>query len=259
MKLKALLNTLVTAAAAAAGFFLRNHSLQNSLDSTGLPTEASAAIPLMWAFSALAVLVVLLTCLGRRELCGSYTQHMGTSSLLFLVFSLAAGFVCLASGAVWLRDYIFAGEDTMELIMPLLVLLTGVSWMALSVSAFRGREVAGQALFAFIPALSFCILLIYSYREISGIPSAFIFAFRILAPAAAALAFYYSAGFVYGRPRPRITLFVMRLAALFSAVTLADGHGFAKSLLWAFVIMAMLTGSFCLELTAPRRRGRHEL
>ena len=82
-----------------------------------------------------------------------------------------------------------------------------------------------------LPALLCCYWLVVSYKLHGTEPSAWSFGFEILALSAAAVAFYYLAGYAFNRVRTYRTLFFTLLGAFLCLVTLGDERYFAMKLM----------------------------
>ena len=73
------------------------------------------------------------------------------------------------------------------------------------------------------------------------------FAIRLLAISAAVLAFYYAAGFVFGKPHPLAALYFCQLTAFLCIVTEADVYPLGEQLIvLAFLVLALLLSALQL-------------
>lgn len=110
---------------------------------------------------------------------------------------------------------------------------------------------AGLCLASALPVAFCCFWLVVSYRQDAATSVVWSYAPEIVALAVSLLAFYYVAGYAYGRPRPFATVFFCEFGAFCCFVTLPDSRLIALQVMFfALAVMQLYIG---LLLTANFR------
>ena len=259
MKAKAVLSTILVLILSAAGYMLRRWALVSSFEDYDLMIPGARPPLIFCAFLFAAAIVLLICSTGKVRSPENYADAMGSRSVLYLLVSLITGFVMIGAGAMGFYElYLSFKLNNIVIILPVFCVLAGFAWIVMSASAWRGKSGTGLGVWAFFPVLMLCIMVVMLYREVAAMPSLFMYMMTILAPCAAAIAFYYGAGFIFGIAKTRRCLFATRLAAMLSIIALADPAETSRVLILAFLALAMLVNNFCLTASSPRIRGKHE-
>ena len=98
-------------------------------------------------------------------------------------------------------------------------------------STKRDHAESRGAAAALIVDLFMCFWLIASYKTFASDPVVWHYAPRLLAICASVLAFFYLAGYPYGKPKPLMAVFFSNFSALLFIITLADDFSLGKQLL----------------------------
>lgn len=206
------------AAAGICGFGLRLWNLIAGKDETGLPVWEHPSVALLLAASLLFLLVFLVLSV----------RSPGRSGEKDVLRYNRAGFGLSCAGAALILISV-AGEFARSLVSgpgfsaPLLCLLgiaAGFCLLGIAGQRHRGKEPMPPA--ELVPSLYLVIRLVFDFRDWSTDPMILDYCTRLFALIFMNLAFYHSAGFCFGKGKPRRTLFYSLAAVFFSAVSLAD-------------------------------------
>jgi len=226
MRIKNLLIPYLAFAAGLGGLALRRLELTAGVDADGLPVASVPGTALL-ALSA-AVLVLAAVAAWRivrdRTAPADYAGAFPMPGKVLFALACAAGAAMLV--LVPLEARAVLGATALRALPNLLLLLfaelTALSVPVLAWTAYRGKGGPASHLFALIPPLFFCYLLIAVYRANGANPFLREFMWPCLACMAAALAAYYAAGFPFGRPKPAFALLAHLLAVYLLTLTLID-------------------------------------
>lgn len=259
---------VLAAAGGAAGFFLRRWQLAAAYDpGTGLFAHgAPATFALLTLFVLLALAFLLLTRRGKEGAddflpafgCPGAGQMTALAAACFLMF--AAGGLGLLEGVRGLRLW-QADPSAYQMSVPGsrllaggLCILAGFGILLMGRMAYRG-ELNGAACFlAPFPALAGLVWLFSTHLEYGTEPVLMKYGVQLFAALALTLAHYYAAGFLYGRPRPRRTLFFGLTGVALGITSLADRPGlFHAAAAVAFSLSAAALSTSLLGGPWPER------
>lgn len=240
----------------AFSFFFR--WLQNTAifdPETGLAQRNSA---ISWLLILLCIAVALvqlvLTNRARGDVSAQasenlfYTEH----KLLRYLYILLAGLTALAGllffiGALRSEQ---GARDVLRIILAILALGTGASLLYLVCK--KTMDNAARCLCCAVPVLFNCFWLIVCYKDNAVDPVIWRFCMQILAIVAAILAWYYIAGFAFGSPKKKHTIFACQIAAYLSILVLSDSFRRSeKLLLLAPGLLLLLVATRLAESSEP--------
>ena len=251
MRKNALIICCFTCAAGAIGAFCRWLQNQIAFDSAGLSKNSP------WNYFVALVLVAAALCFWFfvRKYSDSglvmekdfYSVFRG-STRFFVTGAWLIGAAMIFGGLILIATM---GDDLPQVLyraIAILGILSGVAFPLMATGSEKRLSPGLNSLFATVPVLLFCLWLITSYKQNSTNPTVWAYAVEILAAAGSLLAFFYCAGYPYGRARPRSSLYFSMLGAFLCVVTLADDRGFglqlmffsaaAMQLFWAWMIVS---------------------
>jgi len=244
--------------AGVAGFYIRSLELLYVFDPlTGLPERGAALTYVLMAISVLllvAAMIFSIVVAVRRKAPPGFENAFGTDPL---TYPFAFGII----GLVWLAATIMNFLDLRQLgIIPLAyIFFSALSALAaISVAYFAiemYQEPRRKSVFALsiIPTLFMCFWLVLLYRTNASNPILLSYAYQCLAIIASALGFYFTSGFVYGKPAPGKTLFFYFAAIFFCFVTLADEHNMMIRVIFASILAMNVLYSSKLIRNLQRR------
>lgn len=269
---------VLAVAGGAAGFFLRRWQLASAyLPEAGLFVHGAPATWALLALTALLALAFLLAVLKKREGLDDFLPAFGAPGAEQMTILAAAGLLMLAAGALGMKDGLSqlqlwrANPAMYQLSLPAtrllaggLCVLAGLGVLFMGQMAYRGVLNTGGCLLASFPALAGLVWLFSTHLEHGTEPVLMKYGFGLFAALALTMAHYYAAGFLYGRPKPRRTLFCALMGVVLGITSLADGPGlFDAAAAAAFSLSALgfarvLLGGPWPERMPPPEEGQDE-
>lgn len=236
---------LAAFAAGVAGFFIRRTELGTVFDeATGL---AERNAPVSMILIALSVAVFLAFAMvsyfigSKYKAVNDYVHAFSPAGFSYLAIFFILGFCWLASDIMYFLDLqavgVFAVIDMIYVIMSA---LSAVSIIFLARAAYRRRAGAELLLFGVIPSVFLCFWLILLYKQNAANPVLLEYSYQTLAISAAALSFYFSAGFVFKKTAAGKLLLSMLLTVYFGMVVLADNTGLPQKVLFGVLVASQL-------------------
>lgn len=145
-------------------------------------------------------------------------------SIFFLIltwviaaFLVLGGLLSLLGTAAYLRT----GLDTT---IALLAVFTGICFPMICTTGRARYAPQMVCIFMTLPIILFCLWLISCYKLNANNPNIWRYAVEILAVCSIIVAFYYSAGYPYGKVQPWKAMFATMLGAFMCFMTLADNR-----------------------------------
>lgn len=245
------------------GFLLRRHELNTIFDAeTGL-AQRWALITI--AIVALLVLALVAISLISRKITAlydepsNYIDAFASHSRAELVVSLVAA-ALIAIGAV--MNYLERRSGGAQLNLGDFAFLvfagaSAVSVLFLAANRYRANSGMASCIFSVIPALFACYWMVIIYRDNGTNPVILDFYLQCVAMAFVSLAYYYEAGYVYGRKKPIMTIVTHFMAIALLLIVLADSVQFS----WVVMIIAIIVNlsvnmmRFVLSFV-PKRSGK---
>ena len=179
----------------------------------------------------------------------------GTTPLppyIYTVFALAMAI----GGVVLFLTSKYRPYQTLIRLLSFFSILSAGSFYYLASSPYKQRETGMQCLCAAVLTLMGCFWMILSYKMNSTLPTVWRYSIEILALAADTIAFYYMAGYAFGRPKPYRSMFFSFLGAFFSLVTMAD-----ERMLGMQIILGAMSGMlmYCGWMTVSTMRAEKRM
>lgn len=235
-----------------AGFFLRRLQLASAyLPDQGLFLHGAPATYLLLGLMALLALLFLLLVWRPREGLDDFLPTFGSPSPGQMTVFAAAGLLMMAAGMIGL----FSGLRNVQLwqldpeeyqlsalasrlLTAALCLPAGNGVLLMGRMAYRGGLTTGGCLLAPFPALAGLVWVFSAHLEHGTEPVLMKYGFSLFAALLLTLAHYYAAGFLYGKPRPRRTLFCALMGIVVGITALAS---------WPDLFTAAATAAFSLS------------
>ncbi len=240
MKKTAFIFTGVTAALSAVGAVLHSAEINTILDPASGLADRFAPISVCMTAVALLTLVVIfaLTFLVKgRDVEPVYHTALAPRTPIPLVISVILGAAMIFGAYLCFRDGVgIRSSARLVLILSFFAALAGISCFVMSLVAYLKKSGMETMLCSFIIVLFLCLWLIVYYLEKSADSAMMSFVYDYLAVCAAAVACYYTAGYAFGRSKPRCTLFFSMAAAFFCITAMS------KALIPAFTIFFAAMG-----------------
>lgn len=251
-------------AGGVGGFFLRRWQLASAyVPETELFVHGAPATLALLGLIALLALVLLLALWRKREGLDDFLPAFGSPGTGQMTVFAAAGILLFAAGIFGIRDGLAAlrlwrADPAMyQLSTPGAQLLTGalcvpagLGVLLMGRMAYRGELNSAACRLASFPALAALVWLFTAHLEHGTEPVLMKYGFTLFAALMLTLAHYYAAGFLYGHPHPRRTVFLALMGVAVGVISLADGPGlFTAAATLAFSLSALALGRALLRNT----------
>lgn len=209
------------------GFLIRKMEINTAFESATGFAKRNASSTTILIFMSVAVIVLALAfaiLAGRRFAAESdFTKAFAPKGFAYISISFVLGLAWLAADVFFLLDkQIATGIKVIDIIWALMAVLSAISVIFIARGAYRGKSGSELLLFTLIPPLFFCFWLIVLYKDNAANPVLLSYGYQCLAIAAAALSFYFTAGFIYKKPATGRSLFSFLITIYFCAVVIAD-------------------------------------
>lgn len=228
MRKLSFLPPLLAIFAGIAGLFLRNTQINTIFDSiTGLAQPFAPVSIRLYILSGALVLctVIFSVVIGSKYIPeNSYEKAFSFPSFAILALCSLLGISLSAVSVIWLLENVpvLTAVNISELLFFLLSFLSGISFIIMAIGAYTGKKIISIKTMSVIPCMFFCLWLLEIYKENSTNPVLLDYCFPCFACIAASLAFFYTAGFVFRRPKPRLTIVFNLISIYFCTLSLAD-------------------------------------
>lgn len=245
---------VLAVAGGVAGFFLRRWQLASAYDpETELFVHSAPATRALLGLTALLALAFLLAVLKKKEGLDDFLPAFGSPSTGQMTIFAAAGLLMMAAGMAGL----FSGLQAIQLwqlapeeyqlstlatrlLAAALCLPAGNAVLLMGRMAYRGELDKLACFLSPFPALAALVWLFSTHLEHGTEPVLMKYALGLFAALLLTLAHYCVAGFLYGKPRPRGTLFFALTGVALGITALADGPDlFAAVATAAFSLSAL--------------------
>ena len=260
MRKNALILCCFTCAAGAIGAFCRWLQNQLAFDKSGL------SVPSFWNYIVPLVILAAAICfysfVAKYKRSGlvmstDFYDTFNSSNPLFIPAAWIIGILMIIGAMILIATCADNLSTVLYRILAGLGLLSGISFGLTAVGARRKYEPGLVCVFVTAPIIQFCLWLIASYKQNSTNPTVWVYAVEILAIAAALLAFYYFAGYPYGRAKPYNSLYLAMLGAFLGIVALADDRNFGLQLMLVSAISMQLLWA-CMIVSHRRKPAEPE-
>ena len=187
-------------------------------------------------------------------------KHIAYPAVYYVTALVTAlgGFVTLITA----RDFIGSGFFRFT---GLLALACGVTFPMICSASKKKYSPSMVSTLMTLPIIMSCVWMIGSYKVNSSTPTVWSFAVEIIALCVLTVAFYYAAGFAFGRALPYRAMFFNMAAAFMCIVTLADQRLFGLQLVLVGAAAMLITENWRLVCNLqeaaseePQRPGSEE-
>lgn len=223
-------------AGGAAGFFLRRWQLDSAYQpDTGLFLRGAPATYALLGLTALLAVLLLFFLRKMQTGLDDFLPAFASLDAGQMILFAAAGILLLAAGIFGMADGFQtlqlwrASPEAYQLSLPVSQLLTGglcvlagLGVLSMGRMAYR-RKLSDRGCFlAPFPALAALVWLFSTHLKHGTEPVLMKYGFTLFAALLFTLAHYYAAGFLYNRPRPRLTAFCALMGTAVGLTSLAD-------------------------------------
>lgn len=248
---------IIAAAAGIGGAALRHKELLHAFEpETGLAIPGHPLSVALILLSMIVAALFLLVSLRLKDISlpGKKPWTLfRCSSPVYAVMGSIAGLLLLGYGVQELAGSV---SDQSHLISRLL-LGCMAAWSAVSIlllvqKNYRSSTTAGSGTLTLVPVFFSCLWLILAYRDRAADPVILDYAYELFAIIFLVLAFYFMAGFFFGKPKVRRMAFASFTGAYFCIVTLADAHDLGKTAAFAGGAIYLLSSAAVMLREAGR-------
>lgn len=223
-----LILTCYVCALGAFGAFFRWLQMQVAADAeTGMmnPSVLNVLVPLT-IICAAVVFYLRLKKLGSdgKVLTTDFYTALKGSSVLCPVISWVIGGVTALGGVIAMLNVSLDALRGLYTVIAALGILCGLSFPLICAAAHKRYSPGLTSLLMTLPIIMFCLWLIACYKANSNNPNLWAYAIEIITVCCLIIAFYYTAGFPYGKAKPRYAAFFCMMGAFLGIVILADGR-----------------------------------
>lgn len=212
----------------AFGAFFRWLQMQVARDAeTGMmnPSILNVLVPLtILGAAVLFYLRLKKLCGGVKALPTEFYTALKGSSVLCPVISWVIGGITAIGGVVTMLNVTLDAQRGLYIVIAALGILCGLSFPLICAAARKRYSPGLTSLFMTLPVVMYSLWLIVCYRANSNNPNLWVYAVEIIAVCCLIIAFYYTAGFPFGRAKPRSAAFFCMLGAFLAIVILADSR-----------------------------------
>jgi hypothetical protein len=238
-------------AGGAVGFYLRMVELRDVFDAaTGLPERGAVVTMALFALCGgflLPTLLFSIWAVAKYTTKENFANAYGTEGAWYPTVLSVAGVVWLGATIKRFADLNAAGAvSVVDWCFLIMSALSAVSFALFAIVERRDKPHKATLGLSVIPTLFMCFWLILLYKDNAANPILLSYGYNCLALIAAALGFYFTSGFVFGKPAHGKTILAYLSAVFFGFVTLADDHMVEFKLIIAAFVAINATQSFML-------------
>lgn len=258
----------VAVLAGIAGFFLRRRALVGSAASADGPALMGTASLALIALSVLLALALTLGCL-RMAFSRGYAEAFAVpgpvgfaAALVSAGLAAAAGICCFLEFSAYVSEFGAPGLTKpgnpliSRGVLGLAALLCCFALIRQGLRAIgRGKQPGKYSASVQMPAFLCCIWLFAVYQSRAADPIILGYIYMLLAVMACALTGYFIAGFMYEKPKPRLTAVFGLMAVYLCGVCLSESGDLIGRLLLVAMGLHLLVNVAALLRNAERPRS----
>ncbi len=233
----------------ALGGFIRWKELNTSFEeATGLPKSGdvfTTAIISLTAVVAIVAVVFAILVSRRRTAPEIYRKAFYIGNYGSFALSALLGIAGCTLGVV----FAFSGDcmgisGYVAWVFYALMIISGLSVVSTVLHSYTQKEGSAIYLTSVLPSIFFCYWMVLLYRENAGNPTLLEYCFSCYGFAAAALSFYYMAGYIYGRGKVGPTI-CFGLISIYLLIMTVPGESH-----WSLAIFKIAMAVYIAQNTA---------
>ena len=238
-----------SAVIAAIGFLFRWLQNMNIIDpETGLAIQGAGISALVVALVVVVFAVLLVWTIFLRRCDAPLTPEEAFCGKTFLatafgivtaLFLAVSGVIRLlqAGGMMWPVVQRICGIGTLAAALGVLLMVTGAS---------QPEKAGTRRVGAAMVVLFGCLWLVAAYKDAAADPVLWRYGLDIVAICVALIAFYYSAGYFFGEPKPLRSIFFCYFGGFLCVMCIIDEHSLSESITMASVALLLFMWGFLL-------------
>jgi len=259
MRISAWTMPVLTLIAAAFGYRLRLSEIANVFDPiTNLPERNAETtmwlITLSLVYMLLIVVFAIITSVKHKALPG-FENAFGTDPLAYPILFVLVGIVWIVGTFIYFITLNAHSDLTaIDVYFIIFSVISAISVALFAVEMYQDSRRKAPYALSIVPAIFMCFWLILMYKQNASNPILLSYVYLCLAIVASASSFYFTAGFLYGKPTPGKAIVTYYAAVFFCAVTLADDHPSGIKLIFCALIVVNVIYSSLLLRNLQKRK-----
>jgi len=251
MRISAFFVPFLAIVAGFGGYFLRLSERINVFDAlTGLPARNSAttfSLILLTSVFVLGIVLFAIRVAVKHKALPGFESAFGTDPFAYPVIFIMIGIAWLGGTYMYFSGLNALGAFTViDIVFIVFSALSAISVTFFAIEMYQDSRRNAPYALSVVPTLFMCFWLIFVYRQNASNPILLSYIYQSLAIIASALSFYFTSGFLYGKPAPGKAIVSYYAAIYFCIVTLADGNPLGINLIFCALIAANLVHSTML-------------
>lgn len=174
-----------------------------------------------------------------------YDMFHGTT-LVYPVLAWIIAAITAIGGFSTIAAVRFDAQSGLYTLIGILAIISGIGFPLICTCSKRRFSPGFVSVLMTAPILMFALWLITSYRQNATIASIWVYAVEILTLCACLTAFFYTAGYAYGRVKPIQSLFFTMLAAFLCFMTMSDNRYTGLQLILCGSIGMLMTETWAI-------------
>jgi len=258
MRISAFIVPFFAVIAGIGGLNLRLSELHNVFDAlTGLPYRNAPTTTWLISLSAVFILCIVIFAIKiavKHKALPGFESAFGTDPVVYPIIFVIIGIVWIA-GSFMYYAYLNRNDavTTNDIYFIAFSVIAAVSTSFFAVEMYKdSRRNAAYAL-CIIPTVFMCFWLIFLYRHNASNPVLLSYIYQCLAIVSSALGFYFTSGFLYGKPAPGKSIVSYYAAIYFCFVALADNIPSGIKLIYCALIAINLVHATMLLKNLQRK------
>jgi len=241
--------------AGAAGFYLRLMERWDVFVYDGrfwIPERNATVTILLIILTSVFLLLIAMFAISaarKHKAPRGFENAFGTDPISYPFMFTVIGLVWL-SGTL-MHFFNLRSTDslqTIDIYFTVLSALSAISVAFFAIEMYQDARRKSTFALSVVPTIFACFWLILIYQANASNPSLLDYCYQSLAIITTALAFYYTSGFLYGKPAPGFSIFTYYASIFFCFVTMADNHPVSIRIIFAsFIAINMIHSSMLLK------------
>ena len=251
MRISSFFLPFFTILAGIGGFYLRLSERLNVFDAvTGLPDRNAATTFWLIVFSvvfAVGILIFSIRVAAKHKALSGFENAFGTDPFAYPIVFTFIGVIWFIGTVLYFLGLnigvYFAVSDM------LFIAFSTISAVSVTLFAiFMYQDSRRNALYALsiAPTVFICFWLVFVYKENASNPILLSYVYQCIALVTTALSFYFTSGFLYGKPAPGKAVFAYYTSIYFCIMMLAEGLPFSVNMIIVAIIATNIVHSFML-------------
>ena len=258
MRLSAFFVPFFSALAGVGGFYLRLSERQNVFDvMTGLPDRNAATTVWLYMLSAAFIIFIIvfsIVAATKHKALPGFESAFGTDPFAYPVIFVLIAIAWLVGTFLYFSDINTYGFFTSyDIYFIVLSALSAISVAFFAIEMYQDSRRQAPYALCVIPTAFMCFWLIFLYRHNASNPILLSYIYQLLAIVTTAMSFYFTAGFLYGKPAPGKSIVAYFASIYFCIITLADGHPTGITVIFCALIAVNLIHSVMLLRNLQRK------